>query len=69
MSPHDPTNDHTDARSMQLLKRLMDKFGVTRATLVSNSVGGRMAWSFAARFAERVDKLVLMSPDPFRGDT
>ena len=69
LSPPDPTNDYTDARSMQLLKRLMDKFGVTRGTLVSNSVRGRMAWSFAARFAERVDKLVLMSPDRFKGDT
>ena len=69
MSPPDSTNDYTDARSMQSLKRLMDKFGVTRATLVSNSVGGLIAWSFAARFPGRVDKLVLMSPDPFRGDT
>ena len=64
MSPADPTDEFTDARSMQLLNALMDKFGVTRATLVGNS-----AWSFAARFAERVDKRVLMSPDPFRGDT
>ena len=54
---------------MQVLNALMDKFGVTRATLVGNSVGGRIEWSFAARFPERVDKLVLMSPDPFRGDT
>ena len=69
MSPADPTDEFTDARSMQLLNALMDKFGVTRATLVGSSVGGRIAWSFAARFAERVDKRVLMSPDPFRGDT
>ena len=54
---------------MQVLNALMDKFGVTRATLVGNAVGGRIAWSFAARFPGRVDKLVLMSPDPFRGDT
>ena len=69
MSPPDPTDDYTDARSMQLLSALMDKFGVTHATLVGSSVGGRIACSFAARFAERVDKRVLMSPDRFRGDT
>ena len=69
MSPHDPTGEFTDARSMQLLNALMDKFGVTRATLVGSSAGGRIACSFAACFAERVDKLVLMSPDPFRWDT
>ena len=69
MSRPDPTDHYMDARSMQLLNALMDKFGVTRATLVGTSVGGRIACSFAARFAERVDKRVLMSPDPFRGDT
>ena len=69
MSPPDSTADYTHARSMQVLKRLMDKFGVTRATLVGNAVGGRIAWSFAARFPERVDKLALKSHDPFRGDT
>ena len=69
MSPPAPTDDYTDSRSTQLLNASMDKFGVTRATLVGNSVGGRIACSFAACFAERVDQLVLMSPDPFRGDT
>ena len=69
MSPPDPTADYTAARSMQLRNALMDKFGVTRATLIGNSMGGRSACSFAACSAERVDKLVLMSPDPFRGDT
>ena len=69
MSPPDPTDEFTDARSMQLLNALMDKFCVTRGALVGNSVGGRIAWSFAARFAERVDTLGLMSPDPFKGDT
>ena len=65
----DPTDEFTDARSMQVLNALMDKFGVTRATLVGNSVCRRIACSFAARFPERVDKRALMSPDPFRGDT
>lgn len=65
LSPPDPTNDYTDARSMQLLNALMDKLGVKRATLIGNSMGGRIAWLFAAHFPERVDKLVLISPDGF----
>ena len=69
MRPPDPTDDYTDARIMQVLNALMDKFGLTRGRLVGTSVGGRIACSFAACFAERVDKLVLMSPDPFRWDT
>ena len=65
LSPPDPTGDYSDARSMQLLNALMDKLGVKRATLVGNSMGGRIAWTFAANFPERVDKLVLISPDGF----
>jgi len=65
LSLPDPTGDYTDARSMQLLNALMDKLEVKRATLIGNSMGGRIAWSFAARFPERVDKLVLLSPDGF----
>ncbi len=65
LSPPDPTADYTDARSLQLLNALMDTLDVKRATLIGNSMGGRIAWSFAARFPERVDKLVLISPDGF----
>jgi pimeloyl-ACP methyl ester carboxylesterase len=65
LSPADPTGDYSDQRSMQLLAALMDRMGVARATLVGNSMGGRIAWSFAARRPERVDRLVLISPDGF----
>ena len=65
LSPPDPTGDYSDERSMQLLAALMDRLGVARATLVGNSMGGRIAWSFAARHPERVDHLVLISPDGF----
>ncbi len=65
LSAPDPTGDYTDTRSMQLLTALMDALGVQRATLVGNSMGGRIAWTFAAHYPERVDKLVLISPDGF----
>ncbi len=65
LSPPDPSGDYTDARSMQLLSALMDRLGVARASLIGNSMGGRIAWWFAAHHPERVDKLVLISPDGF----
>lgn len=61
----DPAGDYSDARSMQLLIALMDRLGVPRASLVGNSIGGRIAWRFAAAHPERVAKLVLVSPDGF----
>jgi pimeloyl-ACP methyl ester carboxylesterase len=65
LSPPDPTGDYSDERSMQLLAALMDRLGVAHATLVGNSMGGRIAWSFAAHRPERVERLVLISPDGF----
>ena len=61
----DPTGDYSDARSLQILTALMDKLGVARASVVGNSIGGRIAWKFAAAHPERVDKLVLIAPDGF----
>ncbi len=65
LSSPDPTGDYTDARSMQLLAALMDHLGVARANVVGHSIGGRLAWTFAAHHPERVDKLVLVAPDGF----
>lgn len=61
----DPTGHYTDGRSMVMLEALMDRLGVGRASLIGNSIGGRIAWTFAARHPERVEKLVLVSPDGF----
>lgn len=61
----DPTGDYTDARAMAVLATLMDALGVDRADLIGNSMGGRIAWMFAAAHPERVHKLVLVSPDGF----
>lgn len=61
----DPTGNYTDARSMQLLLALMDRLGIARASIVGHSIGGRIAWTFAATHPERVDRLVLVAPDGF----
>ena len=61
----DPTADYSDRRSIAVLLALMDHLGVTRATIVGNSMGGRIAWTFAALNPNRTDKLVLISPDGF----
>lgn len=65
LSDPDPTGDYTDERSMAVLIALMDRLGIGRATVFGNSMGGRIAWTFAAAHPERVDKLVLISPDGF----
>jgi len=65
LSEPDPTGIYTDDRSMEILLELMDRLGVAEAALVGNSIGGRLAWRFAAAHPQRVRKLVLVSPDGY----
>ncbi|ACI97725.1 alpha/beta fold hydrolase [Rhodospirillum centenum] len=61
----DPTGDYGDERAMVVLEALLDRLGIARASLIGNSIGGRIAWKFAALHPDRVEKLVLVSPDGF----
>ncbi len=65
LSPPDPAGDYTDARVVGLLKALLERLGVERAYFAGNSIGGRIAWSFAAAHTGHVAGLVLVSPDGF----
>ena len=61
----DPSGDYSDARQLKILNDLMDQLEVERASIVGNSLGGRIAWNFAAVHPDRVVSLVLISPDGF----
>jgi pimeloyl-ACP methyl ester carboxylesterase len=61
----DPSGDYSDERSRRLLAALLDSLALDRVTLVGHSMGGRVAWSFAAEEPERVAQLVLIAPDGF----
>lgn len=61
----DPTKDYSEARGMAVLAALMRQLGVARASLIGNSMGGKLAWQFAAQYPSLVAKLVLISPDGF----
>ena len=45
---------------------LLDQLGLPKASLVGNSVGGWVAATFAAKFPERTEKLVLIDAAGFR---
>jgi pimeloyl-ACP methyl ester carboxylesterase len=61
----DPSGDYTDQRTVLILAALMDRLGIQKADLIGNSLGGKIAWNFAAAYPERVNRLVLISPDGF----
>jgi pimeloyl-ACP methyl ester carboxylesterase len=54
--------NYSALRSIAVLSAIMNMHSIRRATLIGNDVGGEMAWQFASRFPERVEKLVLISP-------
>lgn len=61
----DATGDYSDTRAIAIILALMDQLHVAKATLIGNSMGGRIAWRFSAAHPERTEKLVLISPDGF----
>jgi len=61
----DPSGDYSDQRTVLILAALMDRLGIQKADLIGNSLGGKIAWNFAAAYPERVNRLVLISPDGF----
>ncbi|EFL88404.1 alpha/beta fold hydrolase [Ahrensia sp. R2A130] len=65
LSPPDSTGRYDDERASELLLGIMDHLGVENASIIGNSVGGRIAWKFASQHGERVEKLVLISPDGY----
>ncbi len=65
LSEPDPTGVYTEARNLEIFEGLLDRLGLAQAALVGNSVGGRIAWRFAAEHPARVTKLVLVAPDGF----
>lgn len=65
LSEPNSTGDYTDERATSLLEALMNRLGVDKASFIGNSIGGRIAWKFAAAYPQRVRKLVLISPDGF----
>lgn len=65
LSPPDATGDYSDRRVADILIAIMDREGLQQADLIGNSIGGRIAFTFAAAHPERVRKLVLVSPDGY----
>ncbi|OYQ36412.1 hypothetical protein CHU95_04045 [Niveispirillum lacus] len=61
----DPTGSYGPERDALHLKDLLDTLKIGKATLIGSSLGGQIAWHFAAANPDRVEKLVLVSPGGF----
>ncbi len=60
-----PSANYSTAFINQFLSTFADQLQIPKAIWIGNSMGGRYAWEMAVLQPERVDKLVLISPDGF----
>ena len=65
LTGEDPTGIYTDQRSVEVLEAFLKELNIPKVVLVGNSMGGKFAWQFAARYPNQVAKLVLISPDGY----
>lgn len=65
--PH-PDGDYSMAFYAKFIKEFLDAFEIQHCYIAGNSLGGGIAWNFAATYPQYVDKLVLIDasgyPDP-----
>jgi len=57
----DVNNDYSMARDLRLLDGLINTLGISRVSLVGSSLGGNIAFHYAAKHSEKVEKLVLIN--------
>jgi pimeloyl-ACP methyl ester carboxylesterase len=65
LTGEDPSGIYTDQRSVEVLEAFLKELKIPKVVLVGNSMGGKLAWQFTARYPNQVSRLVLISPDGY----
>jgi pimeloyl-ACP methyl ester carboxylesterase len=60
-----PISDYSEEKDVAFLTHFADKLQIHNLSVIGHSMGGKMAWSFAASNPGRIKALVLMAPDGF----
>ncbi len=63
--PH-PDGDYSIDAYLRFVHAVADHLGLGRFHLAGNSLGGRIAWNYAAAHPERVDRLILIDASGYR---
>ncbi|PHR60259.1 MAG: alpha/beta hydrolase [Robiginitomaculum sp.] len=61
----DPKQRYTPQQRAFFLEKLLDSLELKTVNLAGNSLGGTIAWRFAAQFPDRVEKLILVDGPAF----
>ncbi|NND53951.1 MAG: alpha/beta hydrolase [Gammaproteobacteria bacterium] len=63
----DPTGDYTLERTLELTEKFIDAVGLEKFSIGGTSLGGTMAVLYTAKYPERIDNLILLSPGSLEG--
>jgi len=55
-----PNRDYSIAHYVKFINHFLEAKGVKQCVLAGNSLGGNIAWQYAVKYPEKVNKLVLM---------
>ena len=58
-------NDYSIKMYVNFLDKFMQKIGIDTFALSGNSLGGEIAWCYAATFPQKVKELILVDPSGF----
>ena len=55
-----PDRDYSTGHYVEFINEFIKTLGIEQCVLGGNSLGGRIAWSFALEYPEAIDKLILI---------
>lgn len=64
--PH-PKRDYSIAAYVEFVDQFVHQIGVDSFALAGNSLGGLIAWSYAAEHTDKITELILLDPSGFPG--
>jgi len=63
----DPTGDYTLERTLELTEKFIDAVELENFTIGGTSLGGTMSVLYTAKYPERIDNVILLSPGSLEG--
>ncbi len=61
-------NNYSDSMYVDFIQQFVTKIGVDSFNLAGNSLGGLIAWKYAAAYPHKVKKLILVDPAGFHSN-
>ena len=55
-----PSGNYTPEYYVELINKMLEQLSIQKLSIAGNSLGGYMAWQFALKYPQKVEKLILI---------